>query len=325
MGMTINRIKLKEHAYYHCMTRIVGREMLLGEAEKEHMRTLIRKIEGFTGIHVLTYAIMTNHVHLLLEEPDRDTVINDQEFRTRMACLYDDVELSAQFEIWEQWESDGCADLVKIDRNRYIARMHDISEFMKQLKQRFSRWYNRVHQRKGALWDARFKSVLVEPGTPLRTVAAYIELNPVRARLVDNPRIYRFCGIADAMNGNSAAQKGVRIIVDAGDVISDWNHISTHYLEHVLMYNEMRKTPKQLYIDYDTLHEKIRNKLPLTEFERLMCHSRYFSDGCIIGSKPFVEQFFNEHREQFGDRRLDGARKVKGGWTELFAIRELAE
>ena len=62
--------------------------------------------------------------------------------------------------------------------------MGDVSIFMKELKQRFSIWYNRSHGRFGTLWAERFRSVVVE-GRPfaLQTVAAYIDLNPVRANL----------------------------------------------------------------------------------------------------------------------------------------------
>ncbi len=56
---------------------------------------------------------------------------------------------------------------------------------MKELKQRFSRWYNRQTGRFGTLWAERFKSVLVEDHPAnVETLAAYIDLNPVRAGLV---------------------------------------------------------------------------------------------------------------------------------------------
>lgn len=58
--------------------------------------------------------------------------------------------------------------------------MHDLSEFMKTVLQRFTLWFNRTHQRTGTLWEEGFKSVIVESGTAARTMAAYIDLNPVR-------------------------------------------------------------------------------------------------------------------------------------------------
>ena len=63
---------------------------------------------------------------------------------------------------------------------RKLMRMHDLSEFMNGLLKRFTRWFNRRHERTGTLWEDRFKSVIVENGFPARTVAAYIDLNPVR-------------------------------------------------------------------------------------------------------------------------------------------------
>ena len=57
--------------------------------------------------------------------------------------------------------------------------MGDISEYMKTLKQRFTVHFNEKYDRYGPLWSGRFKSVLIEPERDaIRTVAAYIDLNP---------------------------------------------------------------------------------------------------------------------------------------------------
>ena len=47
---------------------------------------------------------------------------------------------------------------------RYSYRMHDLSQFMKGLLQRFTQWFNRTHRRTGDLWEDAFKSVIVEDG-----------------------------------------------------------------------------------------------------------------------------------------------------------------
>ena len=93
--------------------------------------------------------------------------------------------------------------------------MNDISIFIKELKGRFAQWYNRRHRRYGALWAERFKSVLLEGGRAVATVAAYIDLNPVRAGLCRDPKDYRYCGYAEALaKGSAAALEGIRIILD---------------------------------------------------------------------------------------------------------------
>ena len=76
--------------------------------------------------------------------------------------------------------------------------------FVKELKERFSRWFNKKHARRGTLWMERFRSVIVEGGECLRTVAAYIDLNPMRAGLVAEPEEYRWCGYTEALGGSQS-------------------------------------------------------------------------------------------------------------------------
>jgi hypothetical protein len=77
----------------------------------------------------------------------------------------------------------------------FTYRMGDVSEFIKTLKQRFTQWFNKRQGRRGTLWEERFKSVLMEGrGHVLATMAAYIDLNAVRAGLVKDPKDFRFCG-----------------------------------------------------------------------------------------------------------------------------------
>ena len=91
---------------------------------------------------------------------------------------------------------------------REVARS-STSEF----KGRFAQWYNRRHGRYGVLWADRFKSVLLEGGEAVAAVAAYIELNPVRAGLCADPKDYRYCSYAEALaKGSSLAREGIRIV-----------------------------------------------------------------------------------------------------------------
>ena len=93
--------------------------------------------------------------------------------------------------------------------------MGDVSMFMKEVKQRFSIWYNKSHKRIGTLWTERFKSLLVENSRiALMTVAAYIDLNPVRAGLCPDPKDYRSCGYAEALGIPGVARKGIARIAE---------------------------------------------------------------------------------------------------------------
>ncbi len=64
------------------------------------------------------------------------------------------------------------------------------------------------------LWADRFKSLLIEGGEALAAVAAYIELNPVRAGLCADPKDYRYCGYAEALaKGSPLARQGIRTVL----------------------------------------------------------------------------------------------------------------
>ena len=64
--------RLKAHpdassGFYHCMSRVVDRQFIFGEIEKEHFARLMRQYAHFCGIQILTFCLMGNHFHLLIE------------------------------------------------------------------------------------------------------------------------------------------------------------------------------------------------------------------------------------------------------------------
>ena len=63
---------------------------------------------------------------------------------------------------------------------------------MREIKLGFARYYNRRHNRRGYFWGDRFKSVIVDKGETLVNCLAYIDLNPLRAGLVERPEDYRW-------------------------------------------------------------------------------------------------------------------------------------
>jgi len=102
----------------------------------------------------------------------------------------------------------------------YLDRLCSLTHFMKELKERFSRWFNKRHGQRGTLWQDRYRSVLVEDGEALRTMAAYIDLNPIRAGLVEDPKDYRWSGYAEVMGGSKRAHRAVCVIL--GSTVASW-------------------------------------------------------------------------------------------------------
>ncbi|NIP97013.1 MAG: chemotaxis protein CheW, partial [Akkermansiaceae bacterium] len=139
--------------------------------------------------------------------------LSDREFLARLALLYSEayvVEVQARL---RECEKAGDWEGVEALKENYLYRMWDLSQFMKTLKQRFTQWFNKRHGRRGTLWEDRFKSVIVQDGYAARVISAYIDLNPVRAGIVENPARYRWCGYAEALVGKAPARAGIERVM----------------------------------------------------------------------------------------------------------------
>jgi REP element-mobilizing transposase RayT len=160
--------------------------------------------ENFTGCRLLSYCIMSNHFHILLEVPPMpEGGISDEELLKRLRAIYSDGVASIVEKDLAEARAKGLTNHAEQIHQRYTYRMHDLSQFMKTVLQRMTRWYNLCHQRKGTLWEERFKSVIVESGVAARTMAAYIDLNPVRAGMVSDPAQYRWSSYGEAIGGGA--------------------------------------------------------------------------------------------------------------------------
>ena len=192
-------------ALYHTISRVCGRSYLLKSEEKEQFVRYMRLYEEFCGVQVLTYCIVSNHFHILVEIPPKcDQELSDEALIERLGLLYSKEHVAMVSEhlglLANATHEEGKLAYKEL-RESYTKRMWDLGLFMKTVKQRFSSWYNKKHGRRGTLWEARFKSVLVENGYAARTMAAYIDLNPVRAGMVTDPKDYRWCGYGEAVAG----------------------------------------------------------------------------------------------------------------------------
>ena len=327
-------------AIYHCMTRCVNGEFRIGEDyEKEVLRKSLWKCAEFSGVEILTYCIMSNHFHVLVLVPHVEGV-SDDELMRRYELLYPKPTKyqQASIKVMKAHLKENGAEAKKI-REKLLKRMHDVSEFMKLVKQRYSVWYNKTHNRYGTLWADRFKSVLVQgAGNPLQTMAAYIDLNPVRAGLVSDPKDYRFSGYGEAEGGNtSKAKEGLRTVMDfsvvmrEADMRKQLNDPTYKEEESVLKKGESYLTRYRTFLyakGRDLSHEEYLKELDrhgvLGKKEILRLRVRYFTDGLVLGGQEFVEEIFANNRELFGKKRKTGARKMRGAdWSGLHVIRDL--
>ena len=341
-------------AYYHCVSRVVNRDFVLGEAERDQLVEYMRIYERFGGLRVISYCIMSNHFHILVEvpqRPDNADLPNDTALVAKVqATLGDKPAVALEWEL-AHFRGQGNHEAAEALREKWFSRMWNVSAFMKVLKQRFSQWFNGRHARRGTLWEDRFRSVLVEGrGQALRAMAAYIDLNPVRAKICDDPKDYRWCGYAEAIAGGKEAREAVEFLVSLNphgglkpqlaissspvpaifrspnsrrsnlppkEALRRWRcHLFGIPEQAERQRNEAAKGDRaDIYRDRiprDKALEVLARGGKLSEADYLRCKVRYLSDGAAIGGKEFVNELFATFRERFGPKRKDGARPLRG-------------
>ena len=303
---------------------------------------LMRLYERFCGVRILTFCVMSNHFHLLVEVPPRPVEgLDELEFFRRLAARHSERtidEIRAQLaERRAVGDEEGVEEL----KEHYQCRMCDLGSFMQSLKQCFSAWFNRRHDRRGTLWEERYKSVLVEDGQAARVMAAYIDLNPIRAGMVKRPEDYRWCGYAEAVAGGSAACVGVERVMAtyerarAGAAATyDRSEFMAEYRMILFFDGEERERENAVTgrteiarrgISPEEVARVLKSGGKLSRVQMLRSRLRALTDGAIFGTSRFVDDCYNSMREQFGPSRKGGARPLKGCETDLCCLREIRE
>jgi len=333
-------------ALYHCISRVVDRRFVFGDEEREKFRIFMRMQENFSGCRVLSYCIMSNHFHILLEVPPMVAGgLSDEELLKRLSAIYPEAFVAGVAGELAEARKAGLVSRVEEIHARFTYRMHDLSEFMKTMLQRFTRWFNRTHSRGGTLWEERYKSVIVESGVAARTMAAYIDLNPVRAGMVKDPADYRWSSYGEAVgggpkgNGKKARAGLVRACMSqqgGGFEADKWKEVSRIYRRAMglaLGRKKGRTEVESRGLVTKNTAEMLESRdnetvLPDLRLAGMLRHRvRYFTDGAVIGSKAFVNEAFAAARERFTTSRKDGARRMRGNAKPaagvLWSLRDL--
>ena len=329
--------RLKAHpdassGFYHCMSRVVDRQFIFGEIEKEHFARLMRQYAHFCGIQILTFCLMGNHFHLLIEVSKRpESPPNDAELLQRISAIYPPAHVE---QIRRQLADTSLLSIQKDAlRQRFWQRMGDISQYLKELKQRFSQWHNLRHGRRGTLWEERFKSVLIgAEGSALSTIAAYIDLNPVRAGLVADPARYRWSGYGQAMAGRPEALRGYQALVAVRDSLSlNPAQALKHYRAGLFDYAER----KGVFSSNHSRKNTDNTAMPSASARRphklfrdpglvgqLLHQISYFTNGAVIGTRSFVESMALHHQHWLQRKRQPSPHPVSNLESHsLFSLR----
>jgi len=280
------RIKVSgDRSWYHICARVAGGLNWYpfdNPLIRQKLLALIKKYLAVFCCEAAAFCIMGNHYHLILcFEPFR--LLSREELFQRALRLYRDPNKVLLTE--KHWK-------------RFNERIFDLSELMRVIQSKFAKWYNRSHGRRGSFWAERFKSVLLEEGESVLDTLLYIELNPVRAGLVERPDEWKWCSAAFRFSRNDSWLIPLSSLVDAAPTSS----VNVTY-RSLLYYRGAVVSGKKGYV--------IPRHILKMEQERGFCLSgsfrrkiRLFTDGAVLGSEIVVHDWINRfRREMYYQRR----------------------
>lgn len=277
----MNRIKIKGgEAWYHLYAKVTGcagEYLLAGGLEQRQLLSTIRFYASVYCCDLAAFCVMGNHYHLVVRFAEFKTLDRAQLMERALRLYHNSSKL---VDLWDdgQWQ-------------HFNERLFDVSELMRNIQMSYARWYNREHKRKGAFWADRFKSTLLTDEQSVLDCLLYVDLNPVRAGLVQRPEDYPGASV----------------------YFREMNHAKDLYPIRKLFAMHQEKAAFRDY-KYRLYH---RGAVPTKEGQATIPQSilkqeakagfaqrgiyqkrlRYFTDGVVIGSKPVVSQFIEALKE----------------------------
>lgn len=298
MPRTSRMIIPEEKTVYHVISRTALDGLPFGDLEKEKFVKILKKFSQIYFADVLGFCVMSNHFHLLVRMHPGDKY-SDDEIRERYIKFHgDDKNFSVE----------------KAGIHGFREKWGNLSEFVKELKQTFSRFYNKRHNRRGTLWGERFKSVIVENGETLVNCLAYIDLNPVRAGIVSRPEDYRWSSIGyHAQTG----KKDSFLSFDFGLIefgVLGKKERFRKYRRYLYEAGAIERSDgkSEQFIDKNILEKERSKNFEISRSDRFRNKTRYFTDSGIIGSKEFVSENYHRFKHMFQSKNEKKPKPVKG-------------
>ena len=308
MPRTRRMIIQGEPGVYHVISRTALKGLPFKDVDKDKLLSIIRRYSRLFFVEILGFSLMSNHFHLVVRMLPEDRFTVDELIKR----------------IQDHYGVD-----VDVPEGRipyYKEKLSSIGNFMKEIKQAFSVYYNRKHRRKGTLWGERFKSVIVENGETLVNCLAYVELNPIRAGLVQKPEEYRWNSLGyHAQTGNADGFLSLDFgVAEFGEKdVDERLRLYRKFVYEVGAVDHPNK-PNAKKIRKNVLRKARKKNFKPTQMERFLVRSRYFTDSGVIGSKAFVADAFNQFQDVFQN---PGRRRPKPvhGLSGVYSLKKLIE
>ena len=216
-----NIISLADTPYYHCMSRCVRRAFLCGVDhysgnDYEHRRVWLEDKLHHTAsvfaIKLCAYAVMNNHYHLVLNvRADLALSWSDKEVVERWHQLFSGTSTSQRFAFGVEL-SEAELGILNKDIELWRQRLMDISWFMRIVNESIARKANSEDKCTGRFWEGRFKSQALLDKKALLSCMAYVDLNPIRAKIADTPESSNYTCVQQRIHARQTKVKTPKTI-----------------------------------------------------------------------------------------------------------------
>ncbi|WP_045214903.1 transposase [Desulfonatronovibrio magnus] len=296
-------IRDNQPTIYHVISRTALQGLPITDKDNDFLLGLIKKLSSFYFVDVLGFALLGNHFHLVIRMyPESDPT--DEEIKERLQKYYGD-ELN----------------VTGVLISDYRKRLTNLGAYVKDIKQGFTRYFNKRYGRRGFFWGDRFKSMIVQDGLSLVNLLAYVDLNPIRAGIVKKPEDYRWCSLGyHTQTGN----KDGLLSMDFG--MKEWNEFNPS--EIVRKYRQFVyetgavDAGKGKAMDKKIVEKARKKGYRISRVERFRYRCRYFTDSGVIGGKDFVQEVFDQVKHLLGSKDTRKFTPV-GGVEGLYSMKRL--
>lgn len=312
-------ISLSDTPYYHCVSRCVRRSYLCGVdsysgQSYEHRRGWVEDrllyLSSVFAIDVCAYAVMSNHVHIVLHV-DVDKALNwsDKQVLALWHSLYKGTLLTQRFmrdEALTPGELITLHDTIKIYRNR----LHDISWFMRNLNEFIAREANKEDDCTGRFWEGRFKSQALLDESAVLACMAYVDLNPIRAKMAKTPETSNHTSIQKRTHAiKQKKQQPHNLMPFVGNPRENMPkgiaYSLKDYCELVDTTGRIIREDKRGYINHQN---PILNRLGLSEDQWITLTTEFEQHFCYAAGAEQMMRSFAQHTNH---KRIRGMSKAK--------------
>ncbi|GAC33069.1 hypothetical protein [Paraglaciecola polaris] len=217
-----SQISLIDTPYYHCVSRCVRRSFLCGidkysGQSYEHRRGWVESrllfLSTIFSIDICAYAVMSNHTHIVLHvDKSLTDDWNIDEVLTRYHKLHKGTLLTQKYVMGDRLSQ---GELITFDETveLYRKRLYDISWFMRNLNEYIAREANKEDDCTGRFWEGRFKSQALLDESAVLACMAYVDLNPIRAKLEKTPETSKYTSIKNRLQAAKSKRPQPRTLM----------------------------------------------------------------------------------------------------------------